>query len=284
MKQFLATAMLTAVALFGLTQVSEANGLFRRCRGCDSGCGSAAPCAPAQAAAPKFEERKVTCYKRVMVEKEIDVIECKRVTREEKYNYTVCVAVTKPETRKVIVCETVRKEVDCEYTVMVPKTEQRKVVCTTYQCVREMVTCQVPVRRLVKTTCVDECGRCHTRRQFVTCMEERTRCVVKRVPITTEKMVNVTVCVPEVRKGKRVVCEIQRKEKEITVNVCRFEHQPREGTRTICEIQHVKAKRKVMVCETQAYETTVRVQVGGACSDCGSTGRGLFRRCGSCCK
>lgn len=281
MKHLLATAVLATVALLGLTQDSQANGgSFRRCRGgCDSGCASA-PSAPAPV---KYEDRKVTRYKQVMTEKEIDVLQCKRVTREEKYAYTVCVPVTKQEKRKEIVCTPVKKEVEYIYTVMVPSTVQKKVQCTTYRCVRATITEKVPVCRTVWVTCVDECGRCHTRRERVTVMEEQTRCVVKRIPIVTEQVVNVVVCTPEQRKGMRTICEFVRSEREVMVNVCSFEHQKREGVRTVCELVTEKVKRKVQVCTMVAYEETVRVAVGGAssCNDCGHR-TGIIRR-GSCC-
>ena len=297
MKQLMATAFLTTVALFGLTQVSEANGLFRRCKGgCDSGCASApcasAPCATVAPAPIQYEERKVKVAKQVWTDKEIEVLECKQISRQEKFVYTVCVPVTTQEKRKAIVCTPVSKQVDYTYTVMVPSTVQKKVQCTTYKCVTETVCEMVPVCKTVCVTCVDECGRCHTRRERVTVMEERTRCVVKRVPIITEQVVNVTVCTPELRKGTRTVCEIVRSETDVMVNVCKIEHQQREGVRTVCENVTVKSKRTVKVCSTVWEEQTVRVAVSTSCAspcdDCGSTGHhqrrgGFFRRGSSCC-
>ena len=61
---------------------------------CNSGCATAAcdtPCATAAPAPIQYEDRKVTAYKYVTVVKEIDTIVCKRVTRDEKFTYTVCV-------------------------------------------------------------------------------------------------------------------------------------------------------------------------------------------------
>ena len=297
MKQFLAIAFVAAAALIGVTQESQAShgGKFRRCSGgCETAC-AAAPCATVVAAPVevKYEDRKVTVYKQVTKEKMVDVLECKRVMREEKYQYTVCVPVTRDEKRKVVVCTPVNREVDYTYTVMVPKTVTKKIQCTTYQCVRENIVEQVPVCKTVCVTCVDECGRCHTRRERVTVMEERTRCVVKRIPIVEERTVNVTVCEPVLHKGKRTVCEIVRSEQDVVVKVCSYETQKREGVRTVCEVVTEKVQRKVSYCETVAEVTTVRVAVGGACdsscgSDCGSShGRrhgGIFRRTsGGCC-
>jgi hypothetical protein len=285
------------VALMGLTQDSQANGGFRRCRGgCDTGCASAPCAAPCATVAPvpvpvQYEERKVKVYKQVMVEKEVEVLECKKFTREEKYNYTVCVPVTREEKRKVWECNYISKPVEYTYTVMVPKTVDKLVKCTTYQCVRETICEQVPVCKTVCVTCVDECGRCHTRRERVTVMEERTRCVVKRIPIVTEQMVKVTVCEAQLMKGVRTVCEAVRTEKEVMVKVCSYENRPMVGTRTVCEYKTEKVKRKVQVCELVATETIVRVPVCSTscstpCDDCGTSHHrrsGLFRRGGGCC-
>ena len=352
MKHFFAAAVLASVAFLGIVPDSQAHGFNRRCSrgGCDS-----APCAapyattavPVQPVAPKYEERKVVRYKPVMVEKEIEVLECKRVLREEKYTYTVCVPVTKQEKRRVVVCEPVYKDVEYTYTVCVPVTVQEKrkeIVCTptykevdrvwtemvrstvqkkvkvtTFECIRENIVETVPVCRTVRVNCVDECGRCYTRCERVTVMEQRTRCVVKRIPVEREVIVNEVVCTPVERKGKvqvcemvrterdvlvnvckfdhqqkkgvKKVCEMVRVEKDVLVNVCSFEHQKREGVRTVCDVVTQKVKRKVMVCEMQQYEETVRVLVGGGApchtdcySDCGHGGRrGIFRRGGGCC-
>src|SRR5476651_329871 len=104
MKRLSVLALVATAAVFALAAESQA-GLFRRSSGCcDSGCAPA--CAPAACAAPceaapvKYEERKVTKYKTVTIEKEVEVLECKRVNTEEKYTYTVCVPVTRQEKRK----------------------------------------------------------------------------------------------------------------------------------------------------------------------------------------
>jgi hypothetical protein len=282
MNRLYVAALLATVAILGLTAQSQAGGLFRRCGGCE-----AAPCAPCAPVEVKYEERKVIQYKTKFVEKEIEVLECKRFLREEKYTYTVCVAVTTPTPRKEIVCTPKYTEVDCTYTVMVPKTELKEVMCTTYTCERVMVTEKVPVCKTVCVTCVDECGRCFTRRERVTVIEEVTRCVVKRTPVVTKQMVSVTTCYPELRKGKKTVCEMVRSERDVIVNVCSYVPQKREGVRTVCEYKTEKVMRKVQVCETYPVEVTVRVPVcstscSSPCNDCGHTRGGLFRR-GSCC-
>src|SRR5262245_37123247 len=157
MKKCLATACLTALALLGLAQVSEANGgLFRRNRGCcDAPC---AQTAPAPAPAPQYEERKVTVYKQVMKEKEIEVLECKRVMVDEKFTYTVCTPVWTDQKRKVTVCTPTQKEVDYTYTIMTPKVVQKEVQVTTYNCITENVVEKFPVCRTVCVTYIDECG------------------------------------------------------------------------------------------------------------------------------
>jgi len=287
MKHLLATATLAVVAFFGFAQSSEAHGgKFRSsCGGCDSGymaapCGS--PCG--QMAAPveaRWEERKVTRYKPVMTERDIEVVECRRVTREEKFNYTVCVPVTREEKRKVTVCVPVQREVEYMYTVMVPRTIQKTIQCTNWVCERVMINEQVPVCRTVCVTFVDECGRCCTRRERVTVMENVTRCVVKRTPVVTEQVVNVVVCEPVQQKGKRMICEMVPQEREVTVQICDMVQQQREGTRLVCDLVQQKVMRKVQVCEMVAYEDVVRVMVGGCYNTCYSPCNDCCNSCGS---
>ncbi len=293
MNRFGLAALFAVVALLGIALDSQASGgLFRRRGGCE-GCG-ASPCAEAPcAAAPiQYEVRKVKVYKQVMKEKEVEVLVCKQITREEKYNYTVCVPVTTQEKRKVTVCTPVSKEVDYVYTVMVPRTVEKKVQCTTYKCINETIVEKVPVCRTVCVTYVDDCGRCCTRQERVTEICERTRCVVRRIPIVTEKTVCVTVCDAVPTKGKKTVCDIVRTEQEIMVNVCKIVHEPHVGTRLVCDTVQVKEKRKVHFCDTIVTEETIRVPVcnpcATPCNDCGysqSCGHrgGFFRRSSGCC-
>jgi hypothetical protein len=288
MKQLMVTAFLAMVALVGLTADSQANGLFRRARGGCGGCEApcAAPCAPAPV---QYEERKVKVAKHVWKEKEVEVMVCTPFTREEKYTYIVCCPVTKEEKRKQVICTPTYKEVDCEYTVMVPKQVEKKVKCVTYKCDREMIVEKVPVCRTVCVQYVDECGRCCTRREHVTVMEERTRCVVKRTPIETEQTVCVTVCEPVVQKGKKRVCEIVRTEQDVMVKVCSIERKEMQGTRTVCEYKNVPTKRMVKYCETTWEDAVVRVPVCSTsccspCDDCGHHRRGgFFGRSRGCC-
>jgi hypothetical protein len=290
MKQLMVTAFLAGVALVGLTADSQANGLFRKsrggCGGCEAPC--ATPCAPTPV---QYETRKVKVAKHVWVDKEVECFECKRFTREEQYNYTVCVPVTKTEKRTVMDCTTVTKEVPCTWTVLVPRTEKKMVECVTYRCERETICEQVPVCRTVCVPYVDECGRCCMRRETVTVMETRTRCVVKRIPEKTMREVCYTVCDTVVKTGTRTVCDIVRTPREVLVNVCSYEHKPMVGTRTVCEYKTVATKRMVKVCTTVWDEVEVRVPVcttscASPCSDCGATGHhrgGFFRRSSGCC-
>jgi len=301
MKQFLGTACLTIVALIGLAQITEAKGLFRR----SSGCGStpcAAPCeAPCAAPAPapiQYEERKITVYKNVMVEREIEVLECRRVMSEEKYTFMVSVPVWNEAKRLVTYCTPVSKQVEYTYTVLVPKTMQKKVNVTTYNCVTETVVEKVPFCRTICVQAVDECGRCYMQRQTVTETRDVTRCIVKRIPVVTEQMVNYTVCEPVTHKGMRTVCEIVRNTREETYKVCSYTQEKREGVRTVCNVVTEKVKRKVQVCERVASEQVIRVAIAQPCaapcattsySNCGGhrggmfNGGGLFRRGGGGC-
>ena len=189
------------------------------------------------------------------------------------------------------VCTPIRKEVPYTYTVMIPKTVQKEVTCTTYKCENVMVKEMVPVCKTVCVTCTDECGRCYTHRERVTCMEERTRCVVNRIPVTTKQLVNVTVCEPMVKQGMKTVCDYVMSTKDVPVTVCSYESKVMQGTRTVCEYKTEMVKQKVKYCEMVASEKTIQVPVcstscSSPCSDCGVTTHhrgGLFRRGGGCC-
>jgi hypothetical protein len=294
MKQFSLAVLLGVAALFGVALESQASG-FRRGGGCCESyapCASApcaaAPCAPAAPAPVKYETRKITVYKPVTKEKEVEVLVCKTITKPVEYKYTVCVPVTTVETRKITVCTPVSKQVEYMCTVMVPKTMEKKVMCTTYQCVTETIVEKVPVCKTVCVTCVDECGRCYTHRERVTEWVERPRCITKRIPIVTEKTVLVTVCEAVQQKAVKTVCEMIPSVKEIKVNVCTMVPETRVGTRLVCETVTEKVKRKVTFCEMVPFEETVQVPVcspcATPCNDCGTTTSyrgGLFRR--GCC-
>jgi hypothetical protein len=231
-----------------------------------------------------------------MVTKDVVELVCKTITKEVPYQYNVCVPVVTPTKQLVNVCKTVTKEVPYTYTVMVPRTVQEKVMCTTYKCVTEVVTKQVPVCRTVRVPCVDECGRCTYVCQRVTEMQTVCCNVVKRVPVQTEMVVNRTVCDAVQKPGTRTVCEVVMVQQEVTVNVCSYKTEVKTGTRTVCEVVTEKVARKVQVCQVTPYTETVRVPVAVPCAStsccepaCGSSGhgharRGLFRRasCSSC--
>lgn len=203
MKRMFVFAVLATVAVLGVALDAQASGcgngggLFRRHRG---GCGDCGGCATTACAAPapapvQYVEQKVTRYKQVMVEKEITEVVCKRVTREEKYTYTVMVSKCVPQTVKQ----------------------------TTYKCVTENVNVVVPVRKVVCVTCTDECGRCYTQRQCITENVNCVRTVVKRVPVVQDVVVNTVVCEAQKREGTRLVCEIVRENVKRKVQVCQLQ-------------------------------------------------------------
>lgn len=341
MKRLLMSTM--GLFAFGLILLSPTDsfgfGCRRACRGCD-------PCVTAaKPAATEYVERRVTRYKENWVEKEVTVKVTKLVSSKEKYKYFVLEQVTKPETRKVTVYKQVMKdedysytvcvpvmkkekrkqvhytrqtkEVDVEYTVMVPKTVKEKKKVTVYECQRSVVKETVPVCRLQRVSCVDECGRCCTRLERVTEMREVCRTVVNRVAVEREVEICRTICETEKRKGKKTVCEMIRHEKEVDVDVCTYQNETRKGTRKVCTMvaetrdqvcnvvscQRVEregertvcrcvtedVKRTVKVCQRVAYETTEKVAVShGAATTCCNSGQGRFcgllrgRGCGNC--
>jgi len=349
MKRLFGSALLAVVAIFALESQASA-GLFRQSRGCND-CGSGygggygsvavvADCAPAPV---QFVEQKVIQYRQVMVEREIESIISRPVTREEKFvydvrvpvttqekrvetfftsvqkevafNYTVCVPVTVQEKRTVTEFIRVEKQVPYTYTVMVPRTVQKTVKVTSFQCVTENVTEMRPVCQVVSVPCVDACGNCFTRCERVTVMQPFTRCIVKRIPIVSDVVVNETICEAQVRQGTRVVCELVPQPREVIVNVCRIETRPmvgkkmicelvpqsrevlvnvcsfavekRTGTRLICDMVQEKVKQKVQVCQMVAEEVVVRVPVCAPTTsyypvDTGCNQGGWFRR-GRCC-
>src|ERR1043165_8857004 len=159
MKKLLVSAVLAVAAVLGLTLDSQA-GLFRHHRGdcgggCDTGCASSAPygpvadCAPAPAPAPQYVEQKVTRYKQVMVEKEIEELVSRCVARQEKFTYNVQVPVMTPEKRTETFYSRVEKQVPFTYTVNVPVTVPEKRTETFYNRVEKQVpytyTVNVPV-------------------------------------------------------------------------------------------------------------------------------------------
>jgi hypothetical protein len=269
MNRFFAALALTVVAVLGLAVEGQARGCRSSSSSCCSVscCDTCAPCAaPVVAPAPQFTEQKVTCYKPVMVEKVIDVVVCKTVMKDVPFTYSVCVPVMKPEVRKVTTCISVPKEVEFTYTVMIPSTVSKVVKVTTYECKTEMVTEMRQVCKLVPVTCTDACGCCYTRCERVMVDVPCTRCVVTRIPIVKDVTVNEIVCTPEVRKGKKTVCELVTQVKDVTVNVCTYVTEQRQGVKKVCELVKEMTKQKVQVCTMVPYETTVRVPVCTTCS------------------
>ena len=131
MKKWFLSTMFSVVAVLGCTIESDASGLFRRKGGCEPasyGAAAAAPCtsgpavAPCESSAPAVEyvEQKVTRYRQVMVEKDVEEVIRKHVPRQEKYTYDVQVPRTIEEKRKITENKVVSKEVEYSYTVIVP--------------------------------------------------------------------------------------------------------------------------------------------------------------------
>ncbi len=268
---------------------------------------AAAPCAPvvAQAPAPvpapvQYRDVVVTKYKQEMIQKDVVELVCRTVTKEVPFQYTVSVPVITPTKQTVNVCKMVAKQVPYNYTVMVPKVVQEKVMCTTYQCVSEVVTRQVPVCKTVRVPSVDACGNCTYVCQRVTEMQTVCSTVVRRVPVTKEVVVNRTICEAVVQSGTRTVNEVVMVPQEVMVNVCTYKTEVKQGTRQVCEVVTEKVARKVQVCQMTPYTETVRVPVAvpvaapcetTSCCEpaCGNSGRGhgharrgLFRK-GGCC-
>ena len=269
-----------------LPSASSASGWLRRCGGCcDSAPCTTAAAAPAKAE-PKYEDRVVTRYKAVTKEKEVEVCVNTMVAKDVKR--TVMVPVTVKEKRKVIDCVPTWKEVECKYIELVPHVEKVKVKQTCIERHRKEIEETVPVCRLVRTQCVDDCGRCYTKCERVTEMVKVKRCVVECVPVTREVEVCRTVCDRVDKTGKRKVCDYVRQEKEVEVCVVRCE--PQERVCKVWECVQTKEKRKVSYCEMVPYQETIRVCVSPACDSCCDKGcgqrrifGGLFNRCGGCC-
>src|SRR5438270_9134842 len=97
MRSWCPRGLLSLVALFGLTMDAQAFGKRAGSASCEPGCAVApcdsAPCAApcesavAECAVPAYTEQVVTRYRQVMVEKEVEVVVCRQVPREEKFTY-----------------------------------------------------------------------------------------------------------------------------------------------------------------------------------------------------
>jgi hypothetical protein len=131
---------------------------------------------------------------------------------------------------------------------------QKVVQQTSYQCVTEQVTDMVNVCRSVAVSYIDECGCCRCRCERVMVQEPVTRCIVRRVPVTTDVVVNYTVCETQTQVGKRTVCELVPGTREVTVNVTRYETQNRVGKRTVTKCVPVEQEYMVNVIRHQTEE------------------------------
>src|SRR4051812_23811413 len=150
MMRLVTKSLLVAGLLLVGSVPAEASGLLRsRCGGgcsapagdacgSSSGCGAAsAPCAPAApvaAPAPQYVERKMTRYKTVVTEREVERTVNKSVWEDQAFTYTVMVPKTYTEKRKVTENVMQTEAVAYSYNVAVPKnyTEKRSVTTNTY--------------------------------------------------------------------------------------------------------------------------------------------------------
>lgn len=275
-------ALLSLAALVPST-ASAFGGLRRSCGGCE-----VAACAPVAAPAPvevKYEERTVTRYKPVTVEREVTCIVNRMVPRD--VTYTAMVPVMHKEKRMVSVCVPVWREVEHRYTEMIPRIIKEQVKQTVYQRNVREVEDTVPVSRIVRTPCTDECGRCYDKCERVTEMVKVKRCVVDCVPVVRDVEVCRTVCDRVERVGVRKVCDMHREQREVEVCVVRCH--PEERVRKVYDCVPERVTRKVQVCEMQPYQETVRVPVCATTESCDSgcghrrVFGGLFNRRGGCC-
>jgi hypothetical protein len=294
MKQLVICAVVSAVAIVGLTQESQARGRARG--GCGGGssyasccdvaptpCG--APCAPAQV---QYVAQKVMTYRPVMLEKEIEVPVVRCLTKAEKFTYQVNVPVMNQVMQKQTFYVSQTSEVPFEYTVMVPSTVAKKVSVTRYQMTYETVVQKVTVCNMVPTQCVDSCGRCYTTCQPVTSVVDVPRTICKSVPVVEEVTVNEVIYTPTKKTGTRTVCNMVPQVREVPVTVCSFKVETREAVRHVAYTVTETVKQKVQYCQMQAVETTVQVPVYTPTVSCGYSyggfGGGYGGFGGGCCR
>ena len=93
----------------------------------------AAPLPPVAAPAPQYVERKVTRYKSVVTEREVEKTVNKSVWEDEAFTYQVMVPKTYTEKRKVVENQMQTEAVAFTYTVCVPKNYTEKRTVTSYK-------------------------------------------------------------------------------------------------------------------------------------------------------
>lgn len=157
-----------------------------------------------------YEERKVTCYKTVTKEKEVEVTVCKPEYRDEvrKKTYTVCTPVWTEEKKTCTTYKRVPKEVEKEVT----------------RCVKVPVTVCDPCTGRSRTCC---------QKQMVT---EKVKCTVYE-------------CVPETKEYTVKVCSYKKEEKtcEYTVRVCEMKQVKEKRKVQYCERVPYETTVKVAV-------------------------------------
>lgn len=254
---------LGSVMIAAFVAATPADACWARRNCCTPTC--AAPCA---APAPRYVEKKVTAYRCVTKEREVEVTVNTLKPREVEVKYTVNEMQTVPVKKKVTVCEPVMREVEFKYTemqvTMVPET--KKVI--TWKCDRQIVEEIVPVchKRLVRCEpdpCAGCLAKCIPHFQVVTCVEQRKVCrtVVTRTPVETVVECMVRKCTPIEKTGKRMVCEYKKVEQEVTVNECRCVPVVHTCKKVVYDCVPVKKMVKECYNVMEPYETVVKVLV-----------------------
>lgn len=256
-------------AVLGVSAVTASTALaLPRLRGGCSPCSTS--CATPCAQNVQYVDKKVTAYKSVWKEKEVECTVMKPVTKwiEEKVPCTVMERRVEKKTIKENYNECVTVQEPCTYTVMEQKIEAKKQIVTSYKCVTKQVQECVPVCRRVRVCCVDPCTGCG-RMVWTTVTENVTRCrnVVERIPVQTEVTCNVVTCVPVQKQGTRNVVKMVPKTRDVVCEVvtCVPVQKVNVVRRCVTECVAEKVKQKVSYCEVVPYETTVKVAV---CTPC----------------
>ena len=275
------------VALAAVVVTGSADACWAR-RNC---CPQTVACAPACAPAPQYVEQKVTAYRCVVREREVEVTVNRLVPREVEYKYVVntmvnepvkrmvtryeCVPVERtfkttvmemvnvPEKRKVTEYVRAEREVEYKYIENVYNDVKEKKTITTYKCESHVVEECVPVCRKCLVRCPPDpcaCGlaACLPRYQWVTVVDQKKVCrtVVTKTPVVQEVECVTRVCKPVERTGKRTICELTPVEREVTVNVCKCVPVERTSKCTVLERRAINEEVTVNVCKCVPVEHT----------------------------
>lgn len=246
---------LAVAVLVAASNSADACWAKRNCSAPSVAC--AAPAAPCVTpSAPQFVEKRVTAYRCVNKEKEVEVIVNTMVPRQVEVKYTAYEMKSEPVRQRVVRYECfpvekefrttcmemrmveerrmireydkVMREVEYKYMEMVRGTTVVRKKVVNWKCDSHVVEEVVPVCRNVLVRCdADPCGGCFSaclpRFKVETVTEQRRVCrtVVTRTPIETEIECVVPTCTPVERTCKRMVCELKPRDREVVVNVCK---------------------------------------------------------------